>query len=60
VTEAQEALRLARARYDAGAGTINDLLDAEAALTQAESLRIQTVYGEQVAISALRRASGRM
>ncbi|HEX9983385.1 MAG TPA: TolC family protein [Thermoanaerobaculia bacterium] len=60
VTEAQEALRLARARYDAGAGTINDLLDAEAALTQAESLRIQTVYAEQVAISALRRASGRI
>ncbi|HEX7152125.1 MAG TPA: TolC family protein [Thermoanaerobaculia bacterium] len=60
VTEAQEALRLARARYDAGAGTINDLLDAEAALTQAEALRIGTVYQEQIALSALKKASGRL
>jgi outer membrane protein TolC len=35
--EAEESLRLTRARYEEGADTINDLLDAELALDQAET-----------------------
>lgn len=35
--EAEESLRLTKARYEEGAGTINDLLDAELSLDQADT-----------------------
>ncbi|MCI0613337.1 TolC family protein [bacterium] len=35
--EAEESLRLTKARYEEGAGTINDLLDAELSMDQAET-----------------------
>lgn len=56
--EAEEALRLARARYEAGAGTINDLLDAESALLQADAVRIAAVFERERAESAVLRATG--
>ena len=57
-TEAAEAARLASARYEAGAGTINDLLDAEAALLDADAQIIRARFEEQSAYAAFRKASG--
>ncbi|MHB0972150.1 MAG: TolC family protein [Thermoanaerobaculia bacterium] len=56
--EAEEALRLARARYEAGAGTINDLLDAESALLQADAVRITALFERERTESAVLRATG--
>jgi outer membrane protein TolC len=56
--EAAEAVRLASARYEAGAGTINDLLDAETALLDADTAIIRARFDEQSAWAAFRRASG--
>lgn len=56
--EATETLRFVRARYEAGASTITDLLDAEAALTQAESGHVQAVLGVQLAGVRLKWAEG--
>lgn len=56
--EAVETLRFARARYEAGASSITDLLDSEATLTQAESGFVQSVLGLQLAGARLRWAEG--
>jgi outer membrane protein len=55
---AQESLRLARARYGAGAGTIADLLDAESALRGAEAAVTRVRYGYQIAWTNYRQAIG--
>lgn len=60
VREAEEAVRLARARYEAGAGTINDLLDAESALLAAESQQIASTFDREAATSAVLRATGEL
>lgn len=44
VEQAQEAFRLASARLGAGAGTQLDVLNAQVALTQAESTLLQALY----------------
>lgn len=59
-SEAAEAVRLATARYEAGAGTINDLLDAETALLDAETDVVRARYEEQIAFAAFRRAAGEL
>ncbi len=56
--EAGEAVRLATARYDAGAGTINDLLDAETALLEADTQIVRARFEEQIAYAAFRKAAG--
>lgn len=58
VREAEEAVRLAHARYEAGAGTINDLLDAESALLAAQSQQIASAFDREAATSAVLRATG--
>ncbi|MBI5444803.1 MAG: TolC family protein [Deltaproteobacteria bacterium] len=58
VAQAQENLRLARGRYEAGAGTLTELLDAEAALTRAEASRTGARWDHQVAIATFRWAAG--
>lgn len=55
---AQESLRFARARYEAGASTITDLLDAESALTQADAAHLAAGLGFRVASARLLRAEG--
>lgn len=55
---AQESLRFARARYEAGASTITDLLDAESALTQADAAHLTAGLGFRVASARLLRAEG--
>lgn len=59
-TDAAESLRLAQARYDAAAGTINDLLDAETSMENAEITHIRAVYDHQIALARLRLATGEL
>lgn len=56
--EAEEALRLANARAEAGTGTQLDVLDAETSLTQARTTRIQALHDYAVARARLERAVG--
>jgi Outer membrane protein len=56
--EAEEALRLAKARTDAGAATQLDILNAETALTQARTTQIEALHNYAVARARLERAIG--
>ena len=56
--EADEALRLARARAEAGTGTQLDVLDAETSLTQARTTQIQALHDYEAARARLERAIG--
>ncbi len=56
--EAEEALRLARARADAGTGTRLDVLNAETQLTQARTTQVQALHDYDVARSRFQRAIG--
>ncbi|HOX02894.1 MAG TPA: TolC family protein [Candidatus Paceibacterota bacterium] len=55
---AEEALRLAQARNEAGTGTQLDLLDAETSLTEARTTRFQALRDYAVARARLERAIG--
>ena len=56
--QADEALREARARADAGTSTQLDVLDAETSLTQARTTQIQALRDYAVARARLERAIG--
>jgi outer membrane protein len=56
--EAEEALRLANARSDAGTGTQLDVLNAQTQLTQARTTEVQALHDYDVARARLRRAIG--
>jgi outer membrane protein len=56
--EAEEALRLAVARNDAGTGTQLDVLSAQTSLTQARSTQVQALHDYDVARARLMRAIG--
>jgi TolC family type I secretion outer membrane protein len=56
--EAEEALRLARARSDAGTGTQLDVLDAQTSLTEARTTQVQALHDYAVARAHLERAIG--
>ena len=56
--QADEALRLARARADAGTGTQLDVLDAQTALTEARTTQVQALHDYAVARARLERAIG--
>ncbi len=56
--EADEALREAKARADAGTGTQLDVLDAENSLTQARTTQIQALHDYAAARAKLERAIG--
>jgi outer membrane protein TolC len=53
-------LRLTKARYEEGADTINDLLDAELALDQSETSLKNARYQLDVARAAFLLASGEL
>lgn len=55
---ADEALRIARLRFQSGVGTQSDVLDAEFRLTQAQGNVKTAVLGYNRAIAALQRAIG--
>ena len=55
---AKEALRLAKAGYDAGVNTEIEMLDARQALSQTQALYYQAVHSHQVAKLNILRATG--
>lgn len=58
VAQAEEALRLADARYSAGTITQLDVLESRNALTQSRLNQLQANYSYNVAVAAMRRAIG--
>jgi outer membrane protein TolC len=56
--EAEEALREARSRAEAGTGTQLDVLDAETSLTQARTTQVQALHDYAVARARFERATG--
>jgi outer membrane protein len=57
VEQAEESLRLAQSRFDAGVATQLDLLDSQVALTEARTNRVQALYQFNVALAGHRRAT---
>src|SRR5436190_4983041 len=55
---ADEALRLAKARLDAGAGVQLDVLNATVQLLQAQSTRLQALFGYNSSLADFDRATG--
>jgi outer membrane protein TolC len=58
VAEAEESVRLATARYDAGTATQLDVLQAQVDLTTARTNQLQAFYTYNVAVASLRKAMG--
>src|SRR5437773_405427 len=58
VEQAEEALRLAKARLDAGAGVQLDVLNAQVQLLTAQSTRLQALSGYNSSLEELDRATG--
>jgi len=58
VEQAEEALRLAKSRYDAGSGTQLDVLDAETSLTEARTIKNEALHAYLVARASMERAIG--
>jgi outer membrane protein TolC len=56
--EAEEALREASARADAGTGTQLDVLDAQTSLTQARTTEVQALHDYDAARARLERSIG--
>jgi hydrophobic/amphiphilic exporter-1 (mainly G- bacteria), HAE1 family len=54
VAQAGKALEMTQANYNYGAATLLDVLDAQAALTLAESNRIEALYAHGIARATLR------
>jgi outer membrane protein TolC len=59
VEEAQEALKIAEARYDNGEGTNLDVMDAQVSLSQVEKNLSEGIYDYFMAEAYLNRAMGR-
>jgi outer membrane protein TolC len=55
---AEEALRLAKARLDAGAGVQLDVLNAQTQLLTAQSTRLQALFGYNASLAEFDRATG--
>jgi outer membrane protein len=58
VTSAEETLRLAEGRYEAGAGSIIEVTDAQTVYTQSRLSQIQAEYDVETARARLKRAMG--
>src|SRR5207245_5170637 len=58
VEQAHEAVRLAKARLDAGAGTQLDVLNAQVQLTTAQSTRLQALFGYDSSLAEFDRVTG--
>ena len=56
---AQEDFNLAQEKYNLGAATILDLLDAQASLTRAQTDRVNALYDQYVAVARLENSAGR-
>src|SRR6266516_1638431 len=58
VEQAEEAVRLAKARLDAGAGVQLDVLNAQVQLLTAQSTRLQALFGYNSSLAEFDRATG--
>src|SRR5207247_3820058 len=58
VEQANEAVRLAKARLDAGAGTQLDVLNAQVQLATAESTKLQALFGYNSSLAEFDRVTG--
>ncbi len=58
IGQAEEAVRLSRARLSAGAGTQLDVLNAQVQLAQAQTTELQARFSYVVALADLRRVTG--
>lgn len=58
VEQADEAVRLAKARLDAGAGTQLDVLNAQVQLTTAQSTRLEALFGYNTSLAEFDRVTG--
>jgi outer membrane protein TolC len=58
VGQAEESVRLAQARFDAGTATQLDVLESQVALTEARTNELQALYNHTIALASLRRAIG--
>lgn len=58
VEQALEAVRLAKARLDAGAGTQLDVLNAQVQLAAAESTKLQALFGYNASLAEFDRVTG--
>ena len=59
VAAAQEDLNLVREKYNLGAATILEVLDAEVSLKEAQTSRVQAIYDYNLAVSRLEKVMGR-
>lgn len=60
VKDAQESMRSTRRRYEVGAGTITDLLDAQTALARAEAVDVAARWDYHIAKAQLHRSTGNL
>ncbi len=58
VQDARESMRMTRERYEAGAATATDLIDAQTTLMRAEYVRVESRWSYFSARSAFARAAG--
>jgi outer membrane protein TolC len=58
IDQAQEALRLANARYSAGSTTQLDVLQSQVNLTEARTQQLEAYYSNQIAIAHINKATG--
>jgi outer membrane protein TolC len=58
VEDAQESMRLAKERYEVGAGTVTDLLDAQTALTRALGTQVESEWDYHTAKAGFQRSVG--
>ena len=60
VQDAQESMRLAKERYEAGAGTVTDLLDSQTALARALATQVEAGWDYHTAKAVFKRSIGKM
>lgn len=58
LASAQESLRVERLKYETGAGTSTDVIDAQTALLRAETDYYQAEYDRETGFALLRKATG--
>jgi outer membrane protein len=58
VEDAQESMRLAKERYEAGAGTVTELLDAQTALARAQATQVEAGWDYHIARAVFERSKG--
>lgn len=58
IESGEEDLRIQRLKYNTGAGTSTDVIDAQSALLIAQSNYYQAIFDKQIALASLRKAMG--